>query len=283
MIELPLNKVKQKELELLRAFVTLCENNGLYYTLCGGTLLGAIRHKGFIPWDDDIDVLMPRPDYDRLLNDLDIDASCLPEYYKIVNWKNGTHDYPFLKLVDKRTRIEIPYLDDSYKANHIWIDIFPIDGNPDDSIQLNALFKKAKFYRQLIRLKTANPRAGKTVLKRMVKPLLVQAVRCLDNYKLCDKLDSVSKTYAFESCSQIGGVLWGYGPQERIDKKAFLTPLKVEFENELFNAPSNYDSYLSGLYGDYLKLPPEEKRVTHEMKCYFDDSAESIDRKCGGK
>ena len=271
MRKLSLDEVKILEKNLLKEFVGLCDDNGLYYTLCGGTLLGAIRHKGFIPWDDDIDVLMPRPDYDRLINNINIDISRLPDYCQLVNWKKKTHDYPFLKLVDKRTKIENPYLDESFKASQVWIDIFPIDGNPDDVVELKKLYRKAIFYRQLIRLKTANPEAGKSRIKKLLKPMLVAAVRGLDNYKLCEKLDSISKTYDFDSHKMIGGVLWGYGPQERIDKKSYLTPIKVEFEGDLFNAPSNYHEYLSGLYGEYMKLPPEDKRVTHEIICYFDE------------
>ena len=176
-----------------------------------------------------------------------------------------------MKLVDKRTKIENPYLDDSFKANHVWIDIFPIDGNPDDEKKLKKLFDKAIFYRQLIRLKTANPEAGKSKIKKFIKPVLVMAVKPLNNYKLCEKLDIISKTYNFETHNKVGGVLWGYGPQERIEKKAYMTPIKVEFEGDLFNAPSNYHEYLSGLYGEYMKLPPEDKRISHEIKCYFNN------------
>lgn len=264
-------EIKKLEFDLLLAFRDLCEENNLYYTLCGGTLLGAIRHKGFIPWDDDIDVLMPRPDYDRLLNNQQINKLRLSDNYSLANWKEGTHDYPFLKLVDMRTTVSIPYVRSTFKADHIWIDIFPIDGNPDNDTELKRLFQRASFWRQLIRLKTANPNAGKSKFRKLMKPLLVAGVKRVDNAKLCERLDAIAKTYDFEEQAKIGGVLWGYGPQERIDKEKYLTPVKVEFEGEFFNAPSNYNEYLSGLYGDYMKLPPEKDRVTHEITCYIDD------------
>ena len=256
---------------MLLSFREICEKNNLYYTLCGGTLLGAVRHKGFIPWDDDIDVLLPRPDYDRLINRFGIDLSFLPDYYKLVSWKEYTFDYPFMKLTDTRTQIENPYLGKVFQSNHIWIDIFPIDGNPEDDQELEKLFRHAIFIRQLIRLKTANPNAGKTRLKRFLKPLLVNLISRMDNQKLCKKLDDISKTYSFEDSKHIGGVLWGYGPQERIDKEAYLTPVPIQFEGEIFNAPSNYEEYLSHLYGDYMTLPSVDKRFTHEITGYIED------------
>ena len=95
MRKLSLQEIKDLELNLLIEFAKLCAANNLYYTLCGGTLLGAIRHKGFIPWDDDIDVLMPRPDYDRLLNGEGITLGSLPSYVQMIHWKNRTSNFPF--------------------------------------------------------------------------------------------------------------------------------------------------------------------------------------------
>lgn len=268
---LSLEEVKRIELNLLIQFDVLCQQNELYYTLCGGTLLGAVRHKGFIPWDDDIDVLMPRPDFNRLLSEINIKTKCLPEYVRIVSWKNGQFNLPYIKLVDTRTKINIPYFNDKYKADNLWIDIFPIDGNPVDERKLKRLYKKSKFYRKLVCLKTAQIGAGKTPFRRMIKPVLIKLVSCLESNWLCQKIDTVSQTYSFEKSELIGGVLWGYGPQERIEKKAYLEPVSIEFEGHFFNAPSNYHEYLTGLYKDYMQLPPENQRITHEMTAYMLD------------
>ena len=82
---------------------------------------------------------------------------------------------------------------------------------------------------------------------------------------LCKKLDNISKKYDFNKCKYIGCIQWGYGPQERVHKAPWMKPVELEFEGVMFPCPSNYDEYLGNLYGDYMKLPPKEKRVSHEM------------------
>ncbi|WP_300782172.1 phosphorylcholine transferase LicD [uncultured Acetatifactor sp.] len=271
MRKLSLQEIKDLELKLLIQFAKICEVNNLYYTLCGGTLLGAIRHKGFIPWDDDIDVLMPRPDYDRLLNGENIILSSLPSHMQIIHWKNGTSNFPFIKLIDLRTRIDVDYFDSSLSCNKIWIDIFPIDGNPEDMRLLEKLYAKSLHARKLLCLKMAKSGEGKTQIRRIVKPFFVKILSTLNFKKICQKIDAISKTYSFEESKFIGGVLWGYGPQECINKEKFMQPVKVEFEKHFFNAPSNYDEYLTGLYKDYMKLPPNEERQVHGINGYIID------------
>ena len=263
--QLSLSEIKRIELDLLVEFDRMCNANGLYYTLCGGTLLGAIRHHGFIPWDDDIDVLMPRADYDKFLN-MSSHAG-LPEHIDIVSWKDGTSYYPFIKLLDKRTEIETKYVEDI--SNKIWIDVFPIDGNPEDSQELNRVYKKSKFYRKILTTKVSKIGGGKSFLKRLIKPLVRLLLTPLSTSMLCKKIDAFAKSYDFEHSEYVGGIVWGYGPCERINKKAYMSPVKVVFEGLTFTAPSNYDEYLSGLYGNYMELPPEEKRLTHEIVAYM--------------
>ncbi len=269
MRKLELKEIKEMELNLLVEFDRLCRENHLYYTLCGGTLLGAVRHKGFIPWDDDIDVLMPRPDYDRLLNDRKIDKSGLAEYAELCHWKNGTLGYPFMKLVDNRTRVDVDYFDNDLNVNKIWIDIFPIDGNPKDKKALNRIYRKSIRLRRLLCLKLAKSGEGKTTLKRLLKPALIKILSLIRIKELCKRMDTLASTYDFGESEYIGGILWGYGPQERIHKKEYMTPVKLEFEGHFFNAPSNYHEYLTGLYKDYMQLPPKDKRIVHGLHAYM--------------
>ncbi len=268
---LDLKDIQKIELNLLKEFDKFCDKNNLYYVLCGGTLLGAIRHKGFIPWDDDIDVLMPRPDYEKLLKNLSELNNTLPSYMQFNSWYNNQINFPFIKLVDTRTEIKVDYENPDLAGTHLWIDIFPIDGIPEDENQIIKIFKKSKYYRHILQIKMAQPGEGKSTLKKILKPVLIQLFRPIKYKDLSKSIDDLAKTYDFNNTESIAGIVWGYGPQEKINKKKFMTPIKVEFENHKFNAPSNYDEYLSGLYKDYMQLPPEEDRVVHGITAFLDE------------
>lgn len=266
MRQLMLREIQLRELEMLRAFKAVCEANHLYYTLCGGTLLGAVRHRGFIPWDDDIDVMMPRPDFDRLLEGVGLDVSVLPERMAFISWKNGAA-FPYIKLVDRETEVQDRY---SCLDRHLWIDILPVDGCPEDDRALKRLYRRVMQARRRLLLKSAKPGEGKDPVKRLLKPLVMLALAPFSVRGLCDRYDRLARSWDYGSCASVGCVTWGYGPQERIDKQGYGTPAVFEFEGELFAGPSNYDAYLTGLYGDYMTLPPEAERSTrHEMKVYI--------------
>ena len=239
-------EIKQIELNLLLKLDEICKKYKLRYYLCGGTLLGAVRHKGFIPWDDDIDVLMPREDFEKLLRLEKKQKQDAVE--KIVSWKSGNSIYPFIKLINTNTVLKEKYLSEEFTTG-IWI---------DKTILLTAYSEMGK---------------GATWYAALAKRVLIPICKHLNTEKLCNKLNAISKEYPIDKSPYVGGFLWGYGPQEKMPKE-FLEPVEVEFEGHMFPAPKCWDFYLTQLYGDYMQLPPENKRISHDFNVYMKENKE---------
>ena len=262
MKKLDLQEIQQRELQIFKVFVEICEKYGIRYYLAGGTLLGAARHKGFIPWDDDIDVNMPREDYDKLLTHADeIGAS---GDYKLAAYELGNLNYPFAKIYDLHTSIRKLYDEDETEKN-LWIDIFPMDGLPDDDKEVRRLFKRTLAARKILRVKQARSGEGKTAFRRTFKPLVKALVKPIDDAKLLAYIDRTCRTYKVDDCPYMGGIANGDGPQERVPRKLYLKSVPMPFEDMQVSAPGCWEYYLKSLYGDFMQLPPEEKRVTHDM------------------
>lgn len=252
-------EIKQSQLKVLDFFVKTCEDNNLRYYLCGGTLLGAIRHKGFIPWDDDIDVFMPRTDYNKLLT-LDIEPPFELRYFA-----KGNSLQPFIKIVDNTTMAQEK---NSTFPSAIWIDVFAIDGLFSSNLLNKLHYKIVKFlrFRTYFGLRPEGLSFRAKVLMKFVKLLHINPERV--NRFFCYWTEVFSQIKSYESSKFIGGINWGYGPHERMRKDDLEPITKVEYEGKLYNAPVGYHIYLSNLYGDYMQLPPEEKRKNHNLKAW---------------
>lgn len=265
MKKISLDEVKNIQLNILKKFDDFCDKNNLRYYLAGGTLLGAIRHKGYIPWDDDIDVCMPRKDYEFLVNNFISNDKNLT----IKSFLLNNLDIPFAKIVDISTKIDSKF-DESEVNKHLWIDIFPVDGLPEDIYKVKEIYSRCNFYRTLLLLQDAKLGEGTTCFRKYAKYLLKPLAKFYGRKRCVEKLEKIAKSNPYETSKYVGAVTWGlYGVGERMLKSEFEKSVELEFEGYKFPAFSCWDSYLTGLYGDYMQLPPVEKRKTHNMTVYL--------------
>ena len=247
-----LNTVHNLQLELLIYFDKLCRDNNLTYFLAGGTLLGAVRHKGFIPWDDDIDLAMPRDDFEKLmsLNDnLDID------YGLLIPSKTYGYHLPFAKFVNKNYFNYRKTYDGKYG---IRMDIFPLDGlgNTKEEAIKNA--KKILFIRKFYCLAFKENIFSKILLKIRFDKFI---------YKIL--YNNLTKNNFYHS-EYVGSIIGGLKKLDEVfEYKVYSEAMDMEFEGKKVKGMKYYDEYLSKLYGDYMKLPSKEKQVAeHNVEIY---------------
>ena len=266
MKKLSSKEIKEAIFTILSDFADYCDKNGLRYYLCGGTLLGAVRHKGFIPWDDDIDVFMPRPDYMKL-HSLYAETPISPSYH-LRSYEKGEAFFSFAKIEDYNTEISEDY---STGDHHLWIDIFPIDGLPDDPKESAAILNKAHHLRILYSRSLARWGNGRTKFRALAKTILliIPKIRGCKYYGRI--MHNLVTQYDFDSCDYVASIAWSNGAGERMKKAELLQSTEVEFCGKKFHAPGCTHSYLTGLYGNYMELPPENKRINHSFDAFILD------------
>ncbi|OQA78388.1 MAG: LicD family protein [Tenericutes bacterium ADurb.Bin239] len=258
-----MNDLQKVLLENLKEFVRVCEKHNLRYYLVTGTALGAVRHKGFIPWDDDVDVAMPRPDAMKLLALKDE----FKEPYFLQHFTTDPgYPYPFMKLRNSATTFEEGLLRYHHINHGIYIDIFIIDGMSKTSVLQNRwknnllwivqyIIFAANFW-QKPRLKTFIPQVLLYLVSILLFPFKI-------NNWLIKALDRSMAKIKFEEATLVGAyMLWG-GNKEAMDKRIYGPGVKMKFETMEAIIPANYDAYLINRYGNYMQLPPEHKRVGH--------------------
>ncbi len=265
----PGEELKKHLLDMLVAFDAFCTEHGLRYYLSGGTLLGAVRHQGFIPWDDDIDVNMPRPDCEKLM---ELSGGQIGGY--ILNPPNYTdlyHAYHW-KLFDDSILITKQLGGETMgKVYAPFIDIFPIDGLPDTEAGNVRHYWRIRFWKRIAScLWGERWLHGATWPSRIYHAVVRPLALCFGKKGLFDRVIGVAKSIPFDEAEYVGVMMTNvHTTEERVRKADYLPRIDVQFEGHTFPGPANWDTYLRQLYGDYMKLPPEEKRVSHHALTPF--------------
>lgn len=245
-----LQEMQQIELQLLLELDKVCKKHSLRYYIDGGTLLGAMCYEGFIPWDDDIDLKMPRPDYEKLMTL----QKEFPKHIRL-DVPSAEHcEYTMLKLMDDRTVLKEQ--DGNFvKTTGVYIDVFPMDGYPENSAECEKHLHNLQRLNSLFHLSLENfktMKKSKSTVSR-VKGYVYDII--YSPWNLYRKLTSLAKKYDYESAKYVGLLVEGDALKERFDKQWLKPEFTLEFEGYRISAPSGYKPHMEIFYGDHVTKP----------------------------
>lgn len=256
-IESDLEKTKALQVEILEEVDIFCKENNIEYFLFAGTLLGAIRHKGYIPWDDDIDICMRRKEYEIFIQKF---SSKKTKLFTASRCKNYYYPFAKISMVGTKTIESIEYAKDL----GINIDVFPIDNIP------NGTKKQKKYFKKIISQRTMLGHIISSKRAFGVKKLLFFLYFLFKGFpsakKCIDLLNKNASSYENESTHLVGLTIWDFNLKNAFSSDCLDEKTTVTFEGLSFPAPKGYDSLLKKLYGDYMVLPPESERKTHHFR-----------------
>ena len=261
--ELTLEKLKQVELDLLKKFRDVCQTNGFNYSLMGGTLLGAVRHGGFIPWDDDIDVIMPRPDYERFVEYCKTHET---SFNLMSTETNDGYAYLFGKVMDPNTELYENVGNRNNVNMGVYIDIFIYDGMGNTLQEAKKNFRKSSFQRELLvayNWKKFSRSKTKAWYYEPIRLAMFLLSRIASHKRIIKSVQKKYKDFDFYSCEYVGNLCSDKRERSIIKRAEIDTYTTLTFEGEEFSVFSGYKTYLTNMFGDYMKLPPENKRITH--------------------
>lgn len=273
--KLTLREIQAEEYKILCKVTKYMDENNIYYVFAGGTLLGAIRHNGFIPWDDDIDIFLPRFDYEKLRSDIK-KGKCKLENIEFRLPGDDKYPVPFIKAVNLRFGLK----DDLWKEEfnqYLWVDIFPLDHYPDGNFLHRIWFEKI---RMLVRVLNVGRYNDDVIIRKgyysnPIKKIALMGAKIF--YKLMGgyqgiaiRIDSIAQkaNKKFRKSNHLANSVWPAGIKDYYRKEAIYPRVKHRFESGEFNIPQNYDLYLTGFFGDYMKIPPVERRIDHHLEVY---------------
>lgn len=254
-----LDEAKQAMLKMLEALAEVCEANGLRYYLDGGTLIGAARHKGFIPWDDDIDIMMPKPDCEKLK---EITKGIIGQY-KLSDPLDMEYEFTECwRLYDERYLVENPGLG-TYKP--LWVDIEPMVGFPDDQAEVEKTFKKLKLFRSFLQCSAGKLWHGGSFPTKVYHLVMRPFFKIIGYNNILRHIEKIKGKYNFDEQEYVGNMCSPVGLWHgKVRREEYTSPRQLEFEGRMYSVPGNYVEYLEPLYGKNCttELPPPEKRVS---------------------
>ncbi len=262
MKELSLEELKAIQLEILDVVTEFCEKHGIQYWLDSGTLLGAVRHNGYIPWDDDIDIGMLRHDYDRFIRMFNTEN----KRYKVYSIENNNHFYyPHAKVLDLDTLLFEP--DENGLKLSVNIDVFVYDNAPDDDKLVEKMYdKRDKLRKWYSRSLFSKPHGS--LPRKMAMTLALNVLKVIPPSIFIKHMVYNSKQYSKVETSRVGNFT-SY-TRMACDKRVFREFVIHEFEGKTYKIPIGYDEWLRAFYGNYMELPPIEKQVSHHsFKAYM--------------
>lgn len=262
-----LDKLRRKGLEILLYFKDICEKNNLKFYFCGGCCIGAIRHKGFIPWDDDVDIFMPREDYEKLAEIWEEQADT-EKYSYVRTTKDHFTRLQFAMISDNETTF-IKTRQWDLDTNHgVRIDILPLDGCPNGRFARKMQIMWGLIYSMFI-VREAHSSKGK-LFEIIGKILLALAITDKNRYRVAKFAEKRMSRYKISDCEKITELCaWYQYMVNEYPKSAFEEQLYVDFEGYQLPIPVGYDDYLKMAFGDYMKLPPVESQVAKHDLVYY--------------
>lgn len=263
--ELTLREIQQGELVVLKKIKEICEQSNTNYFLIFGTLLGAIRHKGIIPWDDDIDVGMMREDYEKFI------SYCTKHKEELLPFKlyhystKKDYIYPIARFVD--TRYWVDYQDVPDYNLGLFVDIYPFDGCGNSKEERSAVFRKVrKGIMPLISLGArSNVLNNHGLVNYIVKCILRGLAIVVGQNRLLRIVDKRAKKYSIPESTYVNCLVWDNTYADMFPRADFMSLTDIQFEDSTFKIPQNYDRILKLEYDDYMQLPPEEDRIGHHF------------------
>lgn len=260
MKEITLKESKKIQLEMLRSLDSFCRSHDIDYSLAWGSLLGAVRHKGFIPWDDDIDVTMTRDNFDRFVNAYKSDKYELREPMRSDRWEF------YAKIVDPSTVVK--FNKHPFSKFGIWITIFPMDNRPEDDMKWKEMKKRLERYTTLARMKYATWDRSwvRNLIKLILHIVLIPIPIRFINRKVTSIIHSCDNSHI-----PLSKFVWqGYNKYYYYPDSVANEYTDKPFEDLIVRTIVDYDTYLKVTYGDYMKLPPLSEQVPkHDYKAYY--------------